>query len=402
MFAGEGGIERIMTRVDDHITTAQPTAEDTEPADSMRVTALELFSDLVFAFAITQLTTVLVDDPTWVGLGHALLLFGMVWWIYGGYIWLTNSVRPDRPIRKLLLLLAMAGFLMMGIAIPGAFHGDGAVFGIGYLIVVLIHTALFTQASVASTVAGIVRVAPFNLTSAVLLIVAGSLSGAAETTLWTIALAVQILSPFVTRTKGFRIEPSHFVERYGLLVLIVLGESIVAVGAASKHHPLSAEVVAASVLGLALTGTLWWIYFASDEPRAEAALRATPDERRPVRALAAFFYAQIPMLLGVVAIAAAVRTALPHPTATASQSQAWLLAGGAAAFLGGDLCFRAALGISRSGWRMLVTPLALATAIVGLALSTVVQLAVLAVAIIAALAVESIGDNRARRDRKTA
>jgi low temperature requirement protein LtrA len=366
------------------------------------VSTLELFSDLVFVFAVTQLTTVLVNDRTWVGVGHVLLLFGVIWWIYGGYIWLTNAVRPDRPIRRLLLLGGMAGFLMMGLAIPGAFEGDGVVFGIGYLIVVLIHTGLFTQAETASTFAGIVRVAPFNLTSALLLIIAGALSGAAETLLWVVALAIQILSPFVTRTEGFRIEPGHFVERYSLLVLIVLGESILAVGAGGRHLTLSAAVVVTSVLGLALTAALWWIYFAVDEPEAEEVLRATPVERRPVRALAAFFYAQIPMFLGVVAIAAGIRTALPHPTAAATESQAWLLAGGAAAVLAGDLFFRAALDMDRSIWRLAAIPVILLTALAGLTISITAQLAVLVVVLIASLAADSLEESRLQRDAKAA
>jgi low temperature requirement protein LtrA len=235
-----------------------------------------------------------------------------------------------------------------------------------------------------------------------LLIIAGALSGAAETVLWVVALAVQILSPFVTRTEGFRIEPSHFVERYSLLVLIVLGESILAVGAGGRRLSLNAAVVVTSVLGLALTAALWWIYFAADEPEAEAVLRATPVDRRPVRALAAFFYAQIPMFLGVVAIAAAVKTALPHPTAVAIASQAWLLAGGAAAFLAGDLCFRATLNMGRRIWRLAAIPVVLVTALVGLTISITGQLAVLASVLIASLAADSLGEKRLQRDAEAA
>jgi low temperature requirement protein LtrA len=265
------------------------------------------------------------------------------------------------------------------------------VFGLGYLVVVLIHAGLFTQAASGSTFSGVIRVAPFNVSSAVLLIVAGSLGGAAEGVLWAVAFAIQVVSPFLIRVSGFRIEPGHFVERYGLLVLIALGESIVAVGAGGGRSPLNAGVVETSVLGLALTAALWWMYFASDEPAAEEALRATPIERRPMRALASFFYAQIPMLLGIVAIAATVKSALPHPTAAETESQAWLLAGGATAFLIGDLCFRSALGISRGIWRTLAAPLVLATAFVGMASSIVAQLATLAAVLITALAVEAIG-----------
>jgi low temperature requirement protein LtrA len=147
-------------------------------------------------------------------------------------------------------------------------------------------------------------------------------------------------------------------------------------------------MVVTSVFGLAVTAALWWIYFASDEPEAEEALRATPEERRPVLALASFFYAQIPMLLGIVAIAAAIRTALPHPMSVATESQAFLLAGGAAAFLAGDQCFRLALGLSRASWRLLAVPIVLATVAVGMAASIVMQLGLLAAVLIVALAVE--------------
>jgi low temperature requirement protein LtrA len=371
-------------------------------AEGSRVTSLELFSDLVFVFAVTQLTTVLVNDPSWIGLGHVLLLFAAIWWMYGGYIWLTNAVRPNRPLRQLSLLAAMAGFLMMGIAIPRVFAGDGTVFGLGYLLVVVIHTGLFTQATWTDNIKGIIRVAPFNLVTALLLIVAGSLKGTAETALWALAVAVQILSPFVSRPAGFAIEAGHFVERYGLLVLIVLGESIAAVGVGVSHLSLTADVVVISVFGLALTAALWWTYFVGDENRAEEVLRDTPAEQRPMRALAAFFYAQIPMFLGVVAIAAAIRTALPHATAPVTQAQALQLGGGAAAYLAGDLWFRTSLGIPRGIWRTLAVPLALCTVAVGLRWSAIEQLAALAAILILALAAESMAERHPEREAEPA
>lgn len=370
----------------------EPHASLGEPGtgEDGRVSPLELFSDLVFVFAITQLTTLLARDRTWVGLVHVLLIFGVIWWMYGGYIWLTNAVRPDRPGRKLLLLGAMAGFLIMGLAIPRAFERDGVVFGLGYLLVVVIHTGLFTQAAGVSRIAGVIRVAPFNLASAGLLVVAGMLSGRAETVVWAVALIIQVGSPFIARPESFRIEPGHFVERYGLLVLIVLGESILAVGAGGRILPLDAALVATSVLGLALIAALWWLYFEHDLGRAELVLRATSLERRPARALNAFFYAQIPMFLGVVAGAVAIKTALPHPAAPASVSGAWLLAGGAAAFLGGDLWFRAALALPLGRGRPLLAPLLLATAAVGLSFSTAAQLATMAALLGAMLVTESV------------
>jgi low temperature requirement protein LtrA len=363
--------------------------EEHRQGEERSVLPVELFSDLVFVFAITQLTTVLVEDQTWLGLIHVLLLFGMIWWIYGGYIWLTNAVPPDRLPRQALLLCAMAGFLIMGLAIPHAFSGDGAVFGVGYLIVVLIHTGLFLQAS-GGDLAGIVRVSPFNILCAGLLIVAGFQSPGPEAALWAVALAIQVLPPLLARAEQrFRVEPGHFVERYSLLVLIALGESLLAVGAGGRNRPLSGTVLILSVLGLAVTAALWWAYFGQDAS-PEAALEAMPGEWRARRALLGYFYSQIPMMLGIVCVAAAVRTALPHPTASASIARALFLSGGVAGFLIGDLFFRTSLELPRSVWRLAALPLVLALVATGTAGSVMLQIGGVAAVLIAALAAEAV------------
>src|SRR6202521_6209135 len=146
--------------------TAAPT---TEP----RVSSLELFFDLVFVFTITQLTSLLLRDPTLAGLLQMLLLFGNVWWMYGGYAWLTNAVPPRAVAVRLLLLVGMGGFLLIALAIPTAFGEGGVLFGIGYLIVTLVHTGLFSQSSRQSIVSAVRRLGPFNLGTAALLLVAG-------------------------------------------------------------------------------------------------------------------------------------------------------------------------------------------------------------------------------------
>jgi low temperature requirement protein LtrA len=138
------------------------------------VTALELFFDLVFVFTITQLTTVLVTDPTPRGVLQVALMLGVIWWMYGGYAWLTNAVAPDGTGRRLLLLGGMAGFLILALVIPRAFSGGGAAFGLAYLVVVCVHAALFTRTSSESAVRAILRIAPFNIASALLILVAGS------------------------------------------------------------------------------------------------------------------------------------------------------------------------------------------------------------------------------------
>src|SRR3954454_6136809 len=130
----------------------------TDSADpQVRVSTLELFFDLVFVFTITQLTTVLVDEPTLRGLAQVALMLGVIWWMYGGYAWLTNSVAPDRATRRTLLLGGMAAFLVLALAVPKAFGDAGVAFGIAYVVVVLIHGGLFSRATSGSVVKAILR-----------------------------------------------------------------------------------------------------------------------------------------------------------------------------------------------------------------------------------------------------
>ena len=161
-----------------------------------------------------------------------LLVFGVLWWMYGGYVWLANARTPSRTRSACCMLAGMAGFLIMGLAIPEAFGRDGVALGIGYLIVVLIHGWLYQRVN-----RNIARVAPFNLVAALLVITAGMVKGGAAYGLWAAALAVQVLSPFVLPVRGrFDIQPSHFTERHGALVIMVLGESVVDIGIGAEGH----------------------------------------------------------------------------------------------------------------------------------------------------------------------
>jgi low temperature requirement protein LtrA len=140
------------------------------------VSSIELFFDLVFVFTITQLTSLLVAEPTWTGLARVVLLFGNIWWMYGGYAWLTNSVPPREPATRLLMLVGMGGFLVVALAIPRAFGDSGVVFGIGYLVVTLVHTGLFLRSSEGSAVKAMARLGPFNAVTAALVLAAAEIA----------------------------------------------------------------------------------------------------------------------------------------------------------------------------------------------------------------------------------
>ena len=351
------------------------------------VSTLELFFDLVFVFAITQLTAVLADDPTPVGALHVLLIFGVLWWMFGGYVWLTNAVAPDQAVRKLLLLAAMGGFLIIALAIPTAFDGGGLVFGLGYLLVILIHSGLFMTGLKGSGLRGIFRVAPLNIAAALVLVAAGLVGGPIVYTLWFVALGLQVVTSLVADPRGVRIAPGHFVERHGLLLIIVLGESIVAIGVGATDLPLDASLLVAGTLALAVVSCLWWLYFNEDDALAEEAISAAPIEGRMRIVLNAFFYAQIPMLLGVVAFAAGVKSAIAHAFEPLAPYAAVFLAAGVALYLVGDALFRLGIGFGLARARAAGAVAALLTLPIGIALSATFQLSALFAVLLAIILV---------------
>ena len=350
------------------------SAGPSPPAE--RVSTLELFFDLVFAFTLTQLSGVLALRFDALGVVQVLLIFGVLWWMYGGYAWLTNTRAPGQVPERLLLLTAMAGFLVVALAVPGAFGPDGLTLGLGYLVVVLVHGSMYYRVN-----RNIGRVAPFNVASALLVVGASFTGGPARYALWAAALAVQVLSPLVVHPRGlFEIQPAHFVERHGALIIITFGEAVVAVGIGLAGLRLTAGLAAAALLGLALSAVLWWTYFGTgDDEAAQRSMRAAPPAERPVMALNGYFYAHIPMLLGVISLAAGLRYGVGHALHAAPPSRVFALSAGPALFLAGDVLFRRSLRIGPSRLRAAGAAAALATAAVGIATAAEVQLAVLVV-----------------------
>jgi low temperature requirement protein LtrA len=368
----------------------------------LRVSTLELFFDLVFVFTITQLTGVLSRDLTPAGALRVLLIFGVLWWMYAGYAWLTNARTPTGLPERLLLLLGMAGFLVIGLAIPDAFtrRGEAITLGLGYLLVVAVHGALYQRLN-----RNILRVVPFNVLSALLVIAAGifGVSGGAERpagyVLWVAALAVQALSPLIVHPQGrFSIQPSHFVERHGALIIVAFGESVADIGIGAAGHPVTVTLITQAALALALAAALWWAYFGvGDDGRAEEAMTRAYPAARAALALNAYFYAYIPMLLGIIALAAGVKKVIgegggsgpivPYPVALA-------LGGGVALYLAGDAAFRHVLRIGTQRTRAMAVAVSLAITAVGVTLSAAGEIALLTVIVVAALATDSLGQGQ--------
>jgi low temperature requirement protein LtrA len=228
-----------------------------------RVTALELFFDLVFVFGITQVTGLMSDDPTWSGLGHGLLILAALWWAWAAYAWLTNALDPDEGVVRLAMLAAMTSVLLVALAVPEAFGDAGILFGVAYMVVRLLHLVLYMIAGRQDRdlLGAVLRMLPTSTLGPPLLIIAGALDGDAQAVLWMGALTIDYLGVLVGRGRGLQVSPVHFAERHRLIVIVALGESIVAIGIGAAGLPLTAGVVTAAVLGMAAIAALWWAYF---------------------------------------------------------------------------------------------------------------------------------------------
>jgi low temperature requirement protein LtrA len=364
-----------------------------DPEAAERVSTLELFFDLVFVFTITELSTLLVHETSWLGVLQAVLMLGVIWWMYDGYAWLTNAAPPDRPVRRVFLLAAMSAYLVLALAIPGAFKGSGASFGIAYLAIVLIHAGLFASSGSQRMTRAIFELARFNVVSALLVLAGGIAGGTAQYVLWALGFLSEWVTPFIIQSGGFLIAPSHFVERHGLVVIIAIGESVVAVGIGAGGLPVDLSLVGIAVLGLLLSACLWWAYFGSgDADRAEAALGTAPAAERQWLAVTSFGYWHMPILFGVIAMAAALRHAIGHASQDLSTEQSLLLGCGAALFLAGDVMYRRTLGLGRGPWRVAAALLALATIPLGHWVSAAAQLGALVVALTVAFAAEETAE----------
>jgi low temperature requirement protein LtrA len=279
-----------------------------------RVTPLELFFDLVFVFAITQVTGLLSNDPTWSGLLRGLLVLAALWWSWAAYAWLTNTLDPEEGAVRLAMLGAMGAMLVAALAVPQAFGDDAVLFGVAYFAVRALHLVLYALAGRGDPdlFRAVLRLVPPATVGPALIVAAGFLDGAAQIGLWAAALAIDYLGVLVGRMRGWRVSPAHFAERHGLVVIIALGESIVAVGIGASGLALELDVVTAALLGVAVAAALWWSYFDWVAIVAARRLGEASGAARARLARDAYSYLHLPMVAGVVLFALGVKKTLEH------------------------------------------------------------------------------------------
>ena len=312
-----------------------------EHDDEHEVTPLELFFDLVFVFAITQVTSLLADDPTWGGLLRGMLVLVALWWAWTGYAWLTSTMNVDEGGVRLAMLASMGAMLGVALAVPGAFGDDAALFGAAYLLVRLLHLVLYTVVGRDDPHlrGAVLRFAPTAIFGASLLVLAGFLEGDTRIAVWVVALAIDYLGPVVIGGgRGWRIEPEHFAERHGLIILIALGESIIAIGVGAGFE-LDTGVIVAAALGIVVLSALWWLYFDVAAIVARRRLMEARGVEQARLARDAYSYFHLPMVAGIVLFALGLKTTIDHVGEALDTVPAIGLCGGAALYLLAHIAF---------------------------------------------------------------
>jgi low temperature requirement protein LtrA len=364
------------------------------------VTPLELFFDLVFVLAFTQCTALMAAEPTWTGLAKGLLVLGVLWWSWVGYAWLTSVIDPEEDAVRLVIFAAMAALLIVGLCVPQAFGDAALILAIAYAVVRIAHIALFMLASrdepnLRQSVIGL------GISTAIasgLLVGAAFADGTLQGALWALALVLDIAGPYFFGAEGWQIKPHHFAERHGLIVIIALGESIVAVGVGAEHG-VDAGVAAAAIIGTGVAAALWWLYF--DVVALVAARRlskAEPGREQNEMARDSYSILHLPMVAGIVLVALGMKKTLGHVEDELELVPAAALFGGAAMYLLAHVAFRYRHIHTLNTRRLALAGLLVAFIAVAVEIPALASIAVLLAALVALIAVEtrSYGEGRRR------
>jgi low temperature requirement protein LtrA len=311
--------------------------------EEARVTPLELFFDLVFVLALTQCTALMADQPTWEGLAKGMLVLAVMWWAWVGYAWLTSVIDPEEGAVRLVMFAAMAGLLIVALCVPGVFTDEALLFAGAYGVVRIAHLALFFLACRDDPLLRRAVFTGLTVSTAVaigLLVIASFLDGIAQGAVWALAIAIDMSGPLFHGQDGWRLVPGHFAERHGLIIIIALGESIVAIGIGAEGNVTAGVVIAAS-FGVMVAAAMWWLYFDVVALAAERRLAdAAPGRERNTMARDSFSYLHLPMVAGIVLLALGLKKTLEHVEDPLKLVPAVALLGGTALYLLAHVAFR--------------------------------------------------------------
>jgi low temperature requirement protein LtrA len=322
--------------------------------EEQKTSYLELFFDLVFVFAFTQVTALILEDTSVAGFAQAALVLAMVWWAWSAYTWLTNAVDVESIVTRLIVLAAMTGALFMALAVPDAYQDEAAWFAVAYFVVRVLQSALFSWGTRhdAQELRATLRLAPWFLTAALVALAGGFADSDVRAYIWTVSITIDVVGTLFVASAGWRVAPSHFAERFALIVIIALGESIVAIGIGTSGLERNLTFAISVVVALVGVATLWWTYFDFTAIAAERALQHTPAEKRGPMARDVFTIFHYPVVLGIIFYAVAAKKTLEHPSEPLSDAGRWALGLGIAFFLLGLVLARLR-SIRRLAWERL-------------------------------------------------
>jgi low temperature requirement protein LtrA len=358
-----------------------------------RVSPLELFFDLVFVFALTQVTAFMADDPTFAGMGRGLVILAIVWWAWGGYAWLTTTVDPELGKPRVVMFLAMGAFLVVALATPRAFGEDGVLWGVAYLAVRSLHVALFWVAAQGD--AALRRQVLSLLGSAIpgaglIILASAAFDGTARDVLWVAALVLDYGIVLSFGAEGWRVRAEHFAERFGLVMIIALGESIVAIGVGAQELGTTAEEIVAAAVALAIVCMLWWAYFDFYALVAARRFREAVGVEQLRIARDSYALLHFLMIAGIVLFALGVKKVLEHPDEPLKDMPAVALCGGLALYALGAVAFRVRNTGTVAPARIVTAAACLALIPVAMEASGLVTLPLLAAAWIALITYETL------------
>ena len=346
--------------------------EPTEEESERKTSYLELFFDLVFVFAFTQVTALILEDTSLAGFERATLVLAMVWWAWSAYAWMTNAIDVENGVTRLIMFAAMAAGFFMALAVPHAFGDEAAWFAVAYFVVRILNATLYAWGVRRDPVLvhALLRLMPWFVLA---------------------SLAIDVVGTLTVARVEWHVSPSHFAERFALIVIIALGESIVSIGVATADVARDATYALSVLVAFAGVAVLWWAYFDFTAVAAERSLRRATGHRRGQLARDVFTFFHFPIVLGIMLYAFAAKKTLEHPLDPLSNAGRWALGLGIAFFLAGFVLARLR-AIHRVAWERIVAA--------GLALGAALALrdadAVVTLGVVVAILALSVGVETAR------
>ena len=366
--------------------------EETTAEEERKTSYLELFFDLVFVFAFTQVTSLILEDTSPQGFARAALVLAMVWWAWSAYAWMTNAIDVENSVTRLIMFAAMAAGFFMALAVPDAFQDEAAWFAVAYFVVRVLNSALYAWGvrGDPAVLKSVARLSLWFLGAAVVALVGGFVDPDYRAWFWVASLTIDVVGTLTVARLEWHVSPSHFAERFALIVIIALGESIVAIGIGTSHLTRDATYAVSVVVAFAGVAALWWAYFDFTAVAAERSLRRASQLARGPLARDVFTFFHYPVVLGIILYAVAAKKTLEHPLDPLSKAGRWALGLGIALFLLGFALMRFRV-IRRIAWeRVAAAAAVLVIAVLLDGADAIVTLGVVIVILLFSIALETV------------